>query len=124
MARKEPELAERLKTASEAKLALLEKMRTNATANAAQIAQRHAAQAEIDKAREIRTADRKAVARAASQQKQAEIAAKAAARAKAIADEKARIEAELAAKLAAEEALKKEQKALRDAKYASRKGRK
>lgn len=123
MARKEPDFAERMQTAAKAKQAQLEKLRASAQANAAQSAERHAALMETEKARQIRITERKLANRLAAEKREAERAAEFARKAREIAEEKARIEAERIAKLAAEEALKKEQKAARDSRYAARKGR-
>ena len=123
MSRKEPGFAERLQTAAKAKQALLEKMRATALANDAQSTERQAAWAETEKARQIRTAERKIANRVAAEQRDAERAAETARKARAAAEEKARKDAERIAKVEADAALKKEQKAARDSKYNARKAR-
>jgi len=124
MALKEPSFAERQQTAAKAKQLKLEKIRATAHANEASLAERRAAMVEAAKAQQIRTAERKLANRLASEKREAERAAEKKQQALAAAEEKARKEAELAAKLISDAALLKEQKALRDSKYAARKARK
>ena len=123
MPRKEPGYAERAQMAAKAKQALLEKTRATSQANAAQVAEREAARIELDKARQIRIAERKAANKLAAERLAAEKALEAARKAQAAREEAERKETERLAKLEAEAALLKEQKALRDAKYAARKSR-
>jgi len=123
MSRKEPSFAERLQTAAKAKQVQLEKIRAAAQANAPLSAERQAALMETEKARQIRTAERKAANRIAAEQKAQERAAEQARKAQEASEALARKEAERAEKLRAEAALQKEQKALRDSKYAARKAR-
>ncbi len=123
MSRKEPSFMERLQTAAKAKQALLEKTRTTALANTAQSAARQAAWMEEAAARQIRTAERKLANRAEAERRNAERAAEKARQQLAAAEEKARVEAERVAKIEAEAALKKNQKSVRDSKYAARKAR-
>ena len=123
MSRTEPSFAERLQTAAKAKQVQLEKIRATAQVNAPLSAERQAALLETEKARQIRTAERKAVNRIAAERKAEERTAEKARQAQAASDALARKEAELAGKLLAEAALQKEQKASRDSKYAARKAR-
>jgi hypothetical protein len=74
-------------------------------------------------ARKIRTAGRKESDRMGAEQRAALRAAENARQALAVVDEKARKEAESSAKAEADAALKQNQKATRDAKYAARKVR-
>ena len=123
MSRTEPSFAERLQTAAKAKQVQLEKIRATAQVNAPLSAERQAALLETEKARQIRTTERKAVNRIAAERKAEERTAEKARQAQAASDALARKEAELAGKLQAEAALQKEQKASRDSKYAARKAR-
>ncbi len=123
MSRKEPGFAERLQTAAKAKQAQLEKIRAMAPANDAQSADRQAARVEAEKARQIRTAERKYAHRVAAGQRDAQRAAEKARQARAVTEEKARKDAERVAVGEAAAALKKAQKAARDSKYAARKAR-
>jgi hypothetical protein len=123
MSRTEPSFAERLQTAAKAKQVQLEKIRATAQVNAPLSAERQAALLETEKARQIRTAERKAVNRIAAERKAEERTAEKARQAQAASEALARKEAELAGKLQAEAALQKEQKASRDSKYAARKAR-
>jgi hypothetical protein len=119
--RKEPTFVERLKTAATAKKAQLEKKR--ATVPGGQFAQPQAAQVEAAAARKVRAAERKHSERVAAQQKEALRVADKARRAQAVLDESARKRDELVAQSEANAALKVDQKAARDAKYAARKAR-
>ncbi len=123
MARKEPSFAERLQTAAKAKQVQMEKIRAVAQANEAQSAERLAAQVEAENTRQTRIAERKLANRVAAERRRVEQAAEAARLALAAAEEKARKEAERIARAKAEEALKNEQKAARDSRYAARKAR-
>lgn len=127
MPAKEPGFAERLQTAAKAKKAQLEKLRAPLPANAPQSTTREAAQVEASAARTIRTAERKEADRMGAQQREAQRAAENARRARAVVDEKVRRDterdAERTAKAEADAALKRNQKAARDAKYAARKAR-
>jgi len=120
---KEPGFVERLQTAAKAKKAQLEKIRASVPANGAQSTERQAAQVEAAAARKIRTAERKDSDRAGAEQREAQRAAENARQALAVVDERARKDAERGAKAEADAALKKNQKAARDAKYAARKVR-
>jgi hypothetical protein len=123
MASKEPSLTERLQTAAKAKKAMFEKLREKALANAPLSAARQAERVETAKAREVRTAERASAKRADAERKAADRAAAIAAQAIAVKEESARKEAERVSKAEADEALKKLQKAERDARYAARKSR-
>ena len=127
MPAKEPGFAERLQTAAKAKKAQLEKLRAPVPANGPQSTERQAAQVEAAAARKIRTAERKDSDRVGAQQRKAQRAVENARQALAVVDEKARKDAERdaerAAKAEADAALKQNQKAARDAKYAARKVR-
>jgi len=123
MPAKEPGFAERLQTAAKAKKAQLEKMRASVPPNGAQSPERQAAEVEAAAARKIRTAGRKESDRMGAEQRAALRAAENARQALAVVDERARKEAESSAKAEADAALKQNQKATRDAKYAARKVR-
>jgi hypothetical protein len=114
---------ERLQTSAKAKKAQLEKMRATVPANGAQSAERQAGQVEAAAARKVRTADRKYSERVAAQQKEALRGAEKARQAQAIIEESARKRVEGVAQAEADAALKRDQKAARDAKYAARKAR-
>ena len=118
-----PDFSERLSTAAKAKQALLERARANAPANDPDFARRQAERREIALAREARIAERKAAKLAEEQRKLEEAAAAEAARIAALkAEEEARLAAELERK-AQEAAAEAARKALRDIRYANRKGR-
>ena len=123
MSRKEPGFAERLQTAAKAKQAQLEKIRATVPAGAAQPTERQAARIEAEKARKIRTADRKYANQVTAQRRDAEREAERARQLRAVAEEIVRKEADRVAQAEADATLKKDQKAARDAKYAARKGR-
>lgn len=123
MPSKEPGFVERLKTAAKAKKAQLERLRATVPANRTQSAERDARQAEAAAARKLRTAERKDAERAASREKEALRAAEKARQAQAVIDEDARKRAERLIQAEADAALKRDQKAARDAKYAARKAR-
>jgi hypothetical protein len=123
MSRKEPGFAERLQTAAKAKQAQLEKIRAAALVGDALSAGRQAARIETAEARQIRVAERKYANRVAAEQRDALRAAAKARQASAVAEEKARKDAERVAQGEADAALKKDQKAARDSKYAARKAR-
>ena len=123
MPKKEPGFAERLQTAAQAKKTQLEKIRALTRTDGAPSAERQAAQLEAGAARKLRTADRKNADRVRAQEKEAQRTAEKARQAQAAVDQIARKDAERVAQAEAEEALKKDQKAARDAKYAARKGR-
>lgn len=103
--KRQPDYLDRQTSAAKAKSALLEKFRANQESDE-EFAKRQAALIEIRAAREKREAERKAVAEAARQAELERLA-----KLKAEEDERAR-------------ALAAEQKARRDARYASRKKRK
>ena len=123
MPAKEPGFAERLQTAAKAKKAQLKKLLAPVPATGPQSTERQAAQVEAAAARKIRTAERKDSDRVGAQQREAQRAAENARQALAVVDEKVRKDAERGAKVEADAALKKNQKAARDAKYAARKVR-
>jgi hypothetical protein len=123
MPAKEPGFVERLQTAAKAKKAQLQKIRASVPANGARSTVRQAAQIEAAAARKIRTAGRKDSDRVGAEQREAQRAAENARQAHAVVDERARKDAERGAKAEADAALKKNQKAARDAKYAARKVR-
>ena len=123
MPAKEPGFVERLQTAAKAKKAQLKKLLAPVPATGPQSTERQAAQVEAAAARKIRTAERKDSDRVGAQQREAQRAAENARQALAVVDEKARKEAESSAKAEADAALKQNQKATRDAKYAARKVR-
>ncbi len=107
---------ERLETAAKAKQVLLEKMRANAPQNAPDFAERQAERIVLSDARDKRKAE-------AAERKRAEAAQKAAeAAAVALAAQQA-AEEELNRKANEALALKAQQKAGRDAKYAARQAR-
>jgi len=123
MPAKEPGFVERLQTAAKSKKAQLQRIRASVPANGAQSTERQAAQVEAAAARKIRTAGRKDSDRVGAEQREAQRAAENARQALAVVDERARKDAERGAKAEADDALKKNQKAARDAKYAARKVR-
>ena len=123
MHNKEPGFVERLETSAKAKKAQLEKLRATAPASGGKSAERQAVQAEAVAARKIRTADRKHSDQLGAQARDAQRAAEKARQAQAAIEEIARKEADRVAQAEAEAALKKNQKAARDAKYAARKAR-
>ncbi|MPZ45007.1 MAG: hypothetical protein GEV05_16730 [Betaproteobacteria bacterium] len=123
MPSKEPGFVERLQTAAKAKKAQLEKMRATAPAGGAQSSERQAALVEAAAARKIRTADRKYSDRVGAQEREAQRAAEKARQAQAAIEQVARKDAERVARAEADAALKEDQKAARDAKYAARKAR-
>jgi len=123
MPAKEPGFVERLQTAAKAKKAQLEKIRTAVPVNSPQSTERQVAQVEAAAARKIRTARRKDSDRMGAEQREAQRAAKNARQALALLDERVRKDAERGAKAEADAALKRDQKAARAAKYASRKAR-
>jgi hypothetical protein len=123
MPRKEPSFAERLQTAAKAKQAQLEKIRAMALANAAHSTERQAVQMQTAEARQNRMAERKYAKRVDAEQRTAQRAVENATKARAMAEEKARRDAERLAQVEADAALKKDQKAARDSKYAARKAR-
>jgi Family of unknown function (DUF6481) len=123
MSRKEPGFAERLQTAVKAKQAQLEKIRATALANDAQSAQRRAIRVETAEARNIRTAEHKYANRVAAELRDAQREAERARQAHAATEEEARKNAVRVARVAADAALKQDQKAARDSKYAARKAR-
>ena len=114
---KQPDFAERMKAASNAKKTALEKFRDRPTANDPAFAERQAAKGAVRVARDARTAKRKS-ARAA------EKVAQEAARQLSMEAEAAAYEADAQEQAARELALKAEQKVGRDARYAARKARK
>ena len=111
-------IAERLKTAAEAKRALLEKARAKAK-TIADDPERSAARRAIATARDARAAERKVAKEAEDRRIEAERRAEEAA-AKSAAEAR---EAEAAANAARQADLAVEQKAARDARYAARKSR-
>lgn len=123
MTTKAPGFAERLQTAAKAKKAQLEKMRASVSADGTQAAERHAGQVEAAAARKARTAERKSSERVAAQEKAALRVAEKARQAQAVVEERARKHVEGVAQAEADAALKRDQKAARDAKYAARKAR-
>ena len=123
MPSKEPGFAERLQTAAKAKKAQLEKIRASVPATGALPAERQAAQVEAAAARKIRTAQRKDADRVGAEQREAQRAAENAKHVLGVVEERARKDAERGAQADADAALKKDQKAARDAKYAARKAR-
>jgi hypothetical protein len=121
---KEPGFAARLETASKAKQTQLEKLaRASVPADGKQSVEKQLKAVELDKAREIRKAQRKAENQAAAKKRAADRAAADALKAQLSADEKARKESERIAAAAAAEELKIKQKEARDLKYAARKAR-
>lgn len=123
MPSKEPGFAERLQAAAKAKQTQMEKIRATAVANRAQSAERQAAQVETAEARKSRTAERKHANRVAAEQRDARRAAEKAKQARAVMEEAARKDAERIAQAEADAALKRDQKAARDSRYAARKAR-
>ena len=123
MSRTEPGFAERLQTAAMAKQAQLEKIRATALVNDAQSAKRQAARVETAEARKIRTAEHKYANRVTAKLRDTQRAAEKARQAHAVTEERARKDAERIAQVEANAALKKDQKAARDSKYAARKAR-
>ena len=120
---REPGFAERLQTAVKAKRAQLEKILGTARASDAQSAQRQASRVETAEARKIRAAEHKKSSRVNAELRGATRAAEKARQAQAVTQEKARKEAERVALVKADAALKQDQKAARDLKYAARKAR-
>jgi hypothetical protein len=123
MPRQEPGFAERLLTAVKAKQAQLEKIRATALANDAQSAERRAARVEAAEVRKLRTTEHKQLNQVAAKLREEQRAAEQASQADAVAQEKARKEAARVAQMEADAALKTDQKAARDSKYAARKAR-
>ena len=123
MTRKEPGFVERLKTAAKAKQAQLEKLRATAQVTDAQSAERQAARIDVAESRRIRAAERKEATRAAAEVRDAQRAAEKAKQAQALVEERARKDAARVAQANADAALKRDQKAARDARYAARKAR-
>ena len=123
MSRKEPGFAERLQTAAKAKQTQLEKIRATALTNDAQSAERQAARVETAEARRIRTAEHKYSNWVAAELRDAQRVAEKARQAHAVTEEQTRKDAERIARAEADAALKKDQKAARDSKYAARKVR-
>ena len=123
MPSKEPNFVERLQAAAEAKKAQLERARATTRAGGAKSPERQAAQVQAAAARKMRTAERRQSDRVAAQQREAQRAGEKARQAQAAIEESARKESQLVLKAEAEAALKREQKAARDAKYAARKAR-
>ena len=123
MARHDPDFGERLQTARKAKQAQLAKARANAPSNLPGYAEKQAERVTIVAAREKRKSEAAArklaeVARLAEEQAAAALAAQLALNA-----QKAALEADAARKAGEAIALKAEQKARRDAKYAARQAR-
>ena len=123
MPTKEPGFVERLQTAAKAKKAQLEKIRATVPANDAQSTKQQAGQVEAAAARKVRTAERKYAERVAVQQREALRGAEKARQAQAVIEGNARKHVERVAQAEADAALKSDQKAARDAKYAARKAR-
>lgn len=123
MPSKEPGFAERLETAAKAKKAQLEKIRATVPANGARSAEQQAGHVVAAAARKARTAERKSAERLAAKQRDELRAAEKARRAQAVIEESARKAAERVTQAEADAALKRDQKAARDAKYAARKAR-
>jgi hypothetical protein len=123
MSRKEPGFAERLQTAAKAKQAQLEKIGATVLANDGQSAQRQATRVETAEARKIRVAERKHSNRITAELRDAQRAAEKARQAHAVAEARARKDAERVAQAEADAALKQDQKAARDSRYAGRKAR-
>ena len=123
MPSKEPDFRERLQTAAKAKKAQAERIRATVPVNDAQSTERHARQVEAAAARKIRAADRKASERVAAQQREALRAAEKIKQAQAVVEANERKRLEGIAQAQADAALKRDQKAARDAKYAARKAR-
>ena len=113
---KHPDFAERLKSAADAKKTALQKFRERPTASDPEFAERHAARGAVRVARDGRAAERKS-ARAA------EVIARETARQSAIKTEAAAHEADIRERAAHELAVKADQKAGRDARYAARKAK-
>lgn len=123
MPSKEPGFVERLQTAAKAKKAQLERIRATMPANGAQVAGRQAGQVEAATARKVRRAERKNSERVAAQHKEALRRAEKAKQAQAVIEENARKRVERVSQADADAALRRDQKAARDAKYAARKAR-
>ena len=123
MPSKEPGFVERLQTAAKAKKAQLERIRATMPANGAQVAGRQAGQVEAATARKVRTAERKNSERVAAKHKEALRGAEKARQAQAVIEENARKRVERVSQADADAALRRDQKAARDAKYAARKAR-
>jgi membrane protein involved in colicin uptake len=115
---------DRLKTAGEAKQALLDKFRARPAADDPAVVERQAARQAVSNAREARIAEREAQAaerEAARREKDETEAAEQSAREIAQREQRLREAAEAAER---EAALETERKAARDARYAARKSRK
>jgi hypothetical protein len=123
MPKKEPGFAERLQTAAKAKKAQLEKTRALSAAGGIASTDGQTAQSEAEAARKLRTAERKQSDRLAAQEREAQRAADKVRQAQAAVERLASKEAERLAQIEAAAALKNDQKAARDAKYAARKAR-
>jgi hypothetical protein len=120
---REPGFAERLQTAVKAKQAQLKKILGTARGSDAQSAERHASRVDTAEARKIRAAEHKKSNRVDAQLRGATRAAEKARQSQAVTQEKARKDAERVALVEADAALKHDQKAARDLKYAARKAR-
>ena len=123
-AHKNKTFSDRLKTAGEAKQALLDKFRARPAADDPAVVERQAARQVVSNARDARTAEREAQAAKAQAARQAKAEADAAEQSAREAAEREQRQQEAAAAAQREAALEVDRKAARDARYAARKTRK
>jgi hypothetical protein len=101
----------------------VERVRATAPAGGANAPEQEPAQAQAAALRKVRTAERRHSDRVADKEREAQRAAEKVKQAQVAIEEKARKDAELVLQAEADAALKRDQKAARDAKYAARKAR-
>ena len=123
MSRKEPSFAERIATAANAKRTQLEKIRAAALSHGAQSTEQRTTRIEVAEARSVRIAKHKDAKRVAADLKSAQRAALKVRKAQAVLEEQTRKDAARVSQGHADAALKLDQKAARDSKYAARKAR-
>ena len=121
---KDKAFGDRLKTAKEAKDALLGKFRARPAADDPAVAEKQAARKAVSDAREARLAERKALASEQEAAQNAKAEREAAERIAHEAAEQEQKDREAAERVERESTLKAERKAARDARYAARKARK
>ena len=119
----EPDFANRLSTAADAKKARMKKVKKINPANDPKFAERQAAKLKLSIEREARRAERKAAKLAEEARKAEEKAAEERRKAEEQAAEELRLEEEAKAEADRAVALLAEQKAARDARYSARKAR-
>jgi len=119
----EPNFADRLNVAAQARRKQLEKAKAAAPTNDPEFAKRQEARREAAAAREVRAAERRAAKEAEKARKAEEKTAREAERVLAEQAEQERLATEEAEKITQAAVLATEQKAARDARYAARKAR-